>query len=264
MAKQTKTQGSVTDGGSALQRYRRVIVGQPGWGALVYFEICAWLAIVPGALGLFLRRSLWPGLLGNCGKGVVFGANVTLRHPHRVHLGDRVVVSDGCILDARNESAEKTIDIGDDVILANNVTISCKGGTARVGAGSGIGTQTVIHAVNGCRVELGADQIVGPDCYIAGGGNYDIDRVDLPMGQQGLRESEEGVTLEGDNWLGAKVSILPGVTMGRGSVAAAGAVVTVSVPPMAVCGGVPASVIRMRGQATSAHSDHASATRDGE
>ncbi len=264
MAEQMKTQASITEGGSALQRYCRVIVGRPGWGALVYFEICTWLAIVPGALGLFLRKSLWPGLLGNCGKGVVFGASVTLRHPHRVHLGDRVVVSDGCILDARNGSAEKAIDISDDVILANNVTISCKGGTVRVGAGSGIGTQTVIHAVNGCRVELGADQVVGPDCYIAGGGNYDIDRVDLPMVRQGLRESEEGVTLEGDNWLGAKVTILPGVTMGRGSVAAAGAVVTSSVPPMAVCGGVPAKVIRMRGRATNGDAGAASAAPDGE
>ncbi len=247
MATQTKTQATITEGGSALQRYCRVIVGQPGWGALVYFEICSWLAIIPGALGLFLRKSLWPGLLGNCGKGVVFGVNVILRHPHRIHLGERVVVSDGCILDARSEDAAKAIDISDDVILANNVTVSCKGGTVRIGAGSGIGTQTVIHAVNRCRVELGADQIIGPGCYIAGGGNYDIDCLDLAMAQQGLRESEEGVILEGDNWLGAKVSILPGVTMGRGSVAAAGAVVTTSVPPMAVCGGVPAKVIRRRG-----------------
>ncbi|HJO05469.1 MAG TPA: DapH/DapD/GlmU-related protein, partial [Acidobacteriota bacterium] len=248
MATQTKTQATITEGGSALQRYRRVIIGQPGWGALIYFEICCWLAIVPGALGLLLRKSLWPKLLGNCGKGVVFGANVTLRHPHRIHLGDRVVISDGCVLDARSEDAAKAIDISDDVILANNVTVSCKGGTARIGAGSGIGMQTVIHAVNGCRVELGADQIIGPGCYIAGGGNYDIDRLELAMAQQGLRESEEGVVLEGDNWLGAKVSILPGVTMGRGSVAAAGAVVTASVPSMAVCGGVPAKVIRSRGQ----------------
>lgn len=249
MATQTKTQATITEGGSALQRYRRVIVGQPGWGALIYFEICGWLAIVPGALGLLLRKSMWPAMFGSCGEGVVFGANVTVRHPHRIHLGDRVVVSDGCILDARNEHAAKAIDIGDDVILANNVTVSCKGGTARVGAGSGIGTQTVIHAVNGCRVELGAEQIIGPSCYIAGGGNYDFDRTDLPMGQQGLRESEEGVILEGDNWLGAKVVVLPGVTMGRGSVAAAGAVVTTSMPAMALCGGVPAQVIRARGRA---------------
>ena len=247
MATQTKTHATITEGGSSLERYRRVIVGEPGWSALIYFEICSWLAIIPGALGLFLRKSLWPRLFGDCGKGVVFGANVTLRHPHRIYLGDRVVVSDGCILDARSEDAAKAIDISSDVILANNVTVSCKGGTVRIGAGSGIGTQTVIHAVNGCRVELGADQIIGPGCYIAGGGNYDIDRLGLAIARQGLHELEEGVVLEGDNWLGARVSILPGVTMGRGSVAAAGAVVTTSVPSMAICGGVPAKVIRKRG-----------------
>jgi len=86
--KQPKTQATVTGGGSALQRYRRVIVGRGGWMALLRFEACAWLAIVPGAMGLFLRRIFWPGLFRRCGRGTVFGANVLLRHPHRIELGE--------------------------------------------------------------------------------------------------------------------------------------------------------------------------------
>ena len=52
------------------------------------------------------------------------------------------------------------------------------------------------------------------------------------------------VTLEDDVWVGACATILPGVTIGRGSVIAAGAVVGGDVPPMVVAGGVPARVLR--------------------
>jgi galactoside O-acetyltransferase len=52
------------------------------------------------------------------------------------------------------------------------------------------------------------------------------------------------VVLEPDVWVGAKASILPGVTIGRGSVVGTGAVVTRDVPPFCVVSGVPARVQR--------------------
>ena len=52
------------------------------------------------------------------------------------------------------------------------------------------------------------------------------------------------VAIEDDVWIGGQVTILPGVTIGRGSVIAAGAVVTANVPPVVVAGGVPARVLR--------------------
>lgn len=260
-AGQPKTQESVTGGGSALRRYQRVIVGSDSLARLAYFELCMLLSPVPGALGLFLRKLLWPRLFGSCGGGTMFGTGVSLRHPHRIRLGDRVVVADGCVLDARTEDAECALEIGDDVILADDVTISCKSGRVRIGDRVGLGTQSVIHAVGGCSVTLGDDLIIGPRCYLAGGGNYRMERTDVPMAQQGLRE-DDPVVLEGDNWLGANVTVLAGVTMGRGSVAAAGAVIRRSVPPLAICAGVPAEVIRMReGAPTPASADRGSGPR---
>jgi galactoside O-acetyltransferase len=246
--KQGKTQAAVTSGGSALARYREVIVGRGGMLTLIYFEICAFLGLIPGALGLWLRKTFWPRLFRSCGRGTVFGANVLLRHPHRIDLGERVVISDGCVLDARNDTADCAIAIGDDTILGNSVTISCKTGSVRVGSRGGLGTQTVVHAVAGCTAELGDDLIIGPACYIAAGGNYETSRLDVPMSQQGLRD-DEGVRLAGDIWLGARVTVLPGAHMGAGSIAAAGAVVNRPVPERAVVGGVPAKVLRMRGEA---------------
>lgn len=61
-----------------------------------------------------------------------------------------------------------------------------------------------------------------------------------------LLENDMPVVIEDDVWVGANVIILKGVTIGKGSVVAAGAVVTKSFPPYSIIGGVPANLLRMR------------------
>jgi galactoside O-acetyltransferase len=214
-------------------------------GTTLYYEWCMWLSPIPGALGLFLRKFFWPRLLGSCGKGVLFGTNVILRHPHRIHLGDRVVVSENSIIDARNNESEDVIALGDDVILSNNVMISCKNGTVRTGSNVGIGAYTVIQSTANSPVTIGSEIMIGPQCYIVGGGSYNTERLDIPIWRQGIK-SDSGVTLEDDIWIGAKVTVLGGVVMGGGSVAAAGAIVTKSIPERSICLGQPARVVKSR------------------
>jgi acetyltransferase-like isoleucine patch superfamily enzyme len=240
-----KTHAAVTAGGSALSRYQNVVIGRSGLLKTVYFELCAWLSIVPGALGLWLRKMLWRRLFGSCGSGAVFGANVTLRHPHRIHLGDRVVISEGVILDARNDGSDEVIRLGDDVMLANNTMISCKQGTVRIGRNVGLGAQTIVQSTNDCPVSIGDDSIVGPRCYIVGGGSYNIDRADVPIREQGIIP-DGGCVLENDVWLGAAVNVLGGVTVKCGAVVAAGAVVNRDLESYSVNAGVPARKIKMR------------------
>jgi acetyltransferase-like isoleucine patch superfamily enzyme len=203
------------------------------------------LSPIPGAFGLFLRKIFWPPLFGSCGKGVAFAANIILRHPHRIHLGERVVISEGCILDARNEELDKVIVLGDNVILSNYVMISCKDGSVKIGTRTGIGAQTIIQSTNQCPVSIGSDVIIGPRCYIVGGGNYNTDRLDIPIWQQGIKD-DGGITIEDDIWLGANGTVLGGVTMGRGSIAAAGAVVNRAIPDYSVAGGIPAKILKNR------------------
>jgi len=52
------------------------------------------------------------------------------------------------------------------------------------------------------------------------------------------------IVVEDEAWIGAGAIILPGVTVGRGAVVAAGAVVISDVPPLTIVGGVPAQVIK--------------------
>ena len=91
-------------GGSARAKYARLIVGRPGLGALLTYELVVLTSQhVPGALGLVLRRLLYPLLLGSCGRNVTFGQNVVLRHPHKIRIADDVVIDDNCLLDAKGE-----------------------------------------------------------------------------------------------------------------------------------------------------------------
>lgn len=61
-----------------------------------------------------------------------------------------------------------------------------------------------------------------------------------------FRDIAGAVHIEDYAWISTRVTVLPGVTIGRGAVVAAGAVVTRDVPPMAIVAGVPAQVIGTR------------------
>lgn len=248
------THAAVSNKGNPLKKYQQVVVGSPSLLYTIYFEFCLLLAIIPGALGLYLRKIFWPRLFASCGKNVMFAANVIIRHPHRIQLGNNIVFSEGCILDARNEESEKAIVINDDVIFSNNVMLSCKNGEIVIGSRTGINAQTIIQSTNQCQVVVGPDVIIGQQCFIVAGGNYNTDRLDIPIRLQGIKK-DQGIMIEEDVWLGGKVTVLGGVRMGKGSIAAAGAVVTRSVAALAVCKGVPAKTFKMRnhpGQAATA------------
>lgn len=116
-------------------------------------------------------------------------------------------------------------------------------GTGRhieIGDNSGIGVDCHIPAA----IHIGNDVMMGPSVLILGR-NHRFDDVNLPMRLQGYNEAS-AVVIEDDVWLGARVIVLPGIRIGRGSVVGAGAVVSKDVPPFAVCVGNPAHIIRYR------------------
>jgi len=94
------------------------------------------------------------------------------------------------------------------------------------------------------RVKAGKYVMLAPDVTIAGS-DHVYDEVGVPMHFSGRPEMPE--TIIGDDvWIGARVCILAGVTIGRGSIVAMGSVVTKDIPPYSIVGGVPAKLIRMR------------------
>ena len=113
-----------------------------------------------------------------------------------------------------------------------------------------------VHIGSGCRflstraaIRIGDHVMFGPNVTIITG-DHRIDILDKPMTQVTDREKrpedDQDVIFEGDNWIGANVTILKGVKIGRGSVIAAGAVVTKNVTDYSIWGGVPAKKIHDR------------------
>jgi maltose O-acetyltransferase len=115
-----------------------------------------------------------------------------------------------------------------------------RGDRIHVGDRSGIGVNCRLHG----PVRIGADVMMGPDVLVYALA-HEFGDLDRPMIDQGYREPRE-VVVEDDVWIGARVIVLPGVRVGRGSVIGAGAVVTKDVPPYSVVGGNPARVVRSR------------------
>lgn len=109
-----------------------------------------------------------------------------------------------------------------------------------LGDRSGIGINASINGT----VNIGKDVMMGPECIIYAR-NHAFDRTDIPMIDQGF-EKEKPVTIEDDVWIGGRVTIMPGVTVHKGAILAAGAVVTKDVPAFSIVGGNPANIIKSR------------------
>ena len=226
---------------SARDKYAALIVGRPGLGALIKHEFVTLASqSTPGALGLALRRVLYPSLLGACGTNVVFGQNVVLRHPHKIRIGNDVVIDDNCLIDAKGDS-NLGITIGNGVFIGRNSILSCKNGDIELGDRANIGFNCEIFS--GSTVRIGPDALVAAYCYVIGG---DHDFSDASRSGLEQSRSSVGVTIGSGAWLGAGAKILDGVSIGDGAVVGAGAVVREAVAAATGVAGVPARVVGQR------------------
>jgi serine acetyltransferase len=143
---------------------------------------------------------------------------------------------------------ERWIEIGDKTMIAELVTI-CAG----MAPGHDLGPDAVLRVGDGCvigrgshivahhSIEIGDDVFTGPYVYITDQ-NHSYADTEVPVGRQW--PSNAAVRIGSGSWLGTGAVILPGASIGRNVVVAAGAVVRGKVPDYSVVGGVPAKVIK--------------------
>lgn len=228
---------------SALGKYQDLVVGSRSLGRLLLYELVITLTSwVPGALGLVLRKLAYPWLLGASGRNVTFGQGVVLRHPGKIRLGDDVILDDNVVLDAKG-SNNRGISLGRGVFLGRNTILSCKDGDIELGDHVNIGFNSEIFS--GSSVKVGRLGLFAAYTYLMGGGHA-FDQAGVPVIEQ--ERVSKGITLGENVWLGAGAKVMDGVTIGRDVVVGAGAVVTADLPDGAVAVGVPARVVRTRGQ----------------
>jgi acetyltransferase-like isoleucine patch superfamily enzyme len=228
-------------GTSAREKYAALVIGRTDFGSLLKYELIVTLTQgCPGALGLALRKALYPSLLGSCGRNVVFGQNVVLRHPHKIHVGDDVVIDDNCLIDAKGES-NAGIRIGSGVFIGRNSILSCKNGDIELADGANVGFNCEIFSAS--RVRIGANVLMAAYSYVIGG-DHDFSDASRPVLEQTRRSA--GVSVGDGAWIGAGAKILDGVNVGEGAIIGAAAVVREDVEPRAVAVGIPARVVSTR------------------
>jgi acetyltransferase-like isoleucine patch superfamily enzyme len=226
--------------GGARAKYAALIVGRPGWTALITYELIMATQVLPGALGLAVRQLVYPWLLGSCGRNVVFGQGVTLRHPHKVHIGDNVVIDDHCLLDAKGDD-NQGIRIGSGVFVGRNTILSCKNGSITLDDGVNIGFNCEIFSAG--VVTVGPNTLLAAYAYLIGG---DHDFSDPTVAVNAQPRKAEGISVGEGVWIGAGAKVLDGVSIGNRAIIGAGAVVLGSVPAGARAVGVPARVLGAR------------------
>lgn len=226
----------------AVRRYASLVLARPTTLGLLKYELVNLFGGIPGALGLAIRKWLYPRLLGRTGKSPIFGRNITLRHADNIYLGDRVVLDDYCLVDARG-AGEHGIRLGDGVMVHRNASIQSKVGHISIGANSSVGALSQI--VSQGAIEIAENVSIAGGVGIAGG-RYQVELDE--EGPQVKKRFTAGPIRIGPNVrLGRGAIILDGVSIGAGAIVAPGSVVMSDVPENTVVIGCPARPLRSRG-----------------
>lgn len=156
----------------------------------------------------------------------------------RIKIGDNVFIE---------ESAKLKIIQGGEIVIGNNcgildgVLIMTYGGNISIGSNCSINPYTIIYGHGGTKI--GNNVLIAGHCMIIPNNHVYKDRSKTIWEQGNI---SKGINIEDDVWIAHNCSILDGVTLEKGSVVAAGAVVNKNVPAYAVVAGVPAKIIKYR------------------
>ncbi len=228
---------------SPLRVYRDLTVGPVGFGRFLWYELLtSTLGPLPGGLGLVLRKLFYPKLFGRCGRGLIVGRNVVLRHPGNMVIGDNVTIDDNCVLDGRGAGAEGFV-LEDEVLINRNCLLLAKAGPIRIGRRTSLGSNSVVVSLAG--VEFGEAVLAAGGIAITAG-SYHFDDPKRPIMDQGAF-TKGPIRIGAGSWIGTGAVILDGMSVGEGAVVGAGAIVTKNVPDRAIVVGNPARVLRYRG-----------------
>ena len=170
------------------------------------------------------------------------GHGVRILHKRNLTVGTSFNCNNGVYI---NALARHKCTIGNNVTFQDNVKVDCFGNLSYLSEGFHIGNEVGIShntyiQVRG-RVVIEDNVIIGPNSMIISE-NHLFANTELPINRQGV--SRKGVTIKYGSWIGCGVIILDGVTIGRNSVIAAGALVSKDVPDFEVHGGIPAKLLK--------------------
>jgi len=191
--------------------------------------------------GVKLRNLLYRTIFAQIGSSVYIQHGVEFLSTTSIGIGNGVYIFKGVRIDGGIHKNNR-------IHLENGVVIECN---------------VVIGGLDDTCIHIGQDTFIGPSVCIAGPGDIKIGKDCLIAAHTGIYGNNhnftdpikaikdqgvtrKGIVIEDDCWLGHGVKVLDGITIGRGSVIGAGAVVTKDIPPFSVAVGIPARVIKSR------------------
>ncbi|MEN7549949.1 acyltransferase [Rapidithrix thailandica] len=177
-------------------------------------------------------------------KGAMFGPKVSFFNLPKIKWGRFLKLGKGVYISALGK---KGVVFGDNVGIGSysrivvSTSLNHLGEFIKIGNNVGIGEYAYLGGAGG--LEIGDDCIIGQylSCHPE---NHNFGDPESLIRQQGV--SRQGIKVGANCWVGSKVTILDGVTIGEGSVIAAGAIVTKSFPANSIIGGIPAKLIKRR------------------
>lgn len=194
---------------------------------------------------MLLRGGLMYPFIGNAKGALMIGRGVRIRNAKSISRAGRLIIEDFAEVQGLSTSGinfGKNVSIGAfSIIRPSGYYSRAIGEGLTVGNNSNIGIMSYIGCGGG--VTIGDNVMMGPKVSIHSE-NHEFENTEESIKSQGV--SKGSVSIEDDCWLGAGCRILAGVKIGRGSVVAAGAVVTKDVEPFSVVGGIPARLIKER------------------
>lgn len=172
---------------------------------------------------------------------VWIGKRLALRHKN-VSLGKGVMISPDAMVNPRCGK----IEIGENSIVSPYAILQ---GNIKIGKNVSVQARTMLIGYGTCEdqngiISIGDNSRIAPNCMLIAADHVFADP-DKPIRMQGMKPGS--IIIEDDVWVAGGAHINAGVTIGRGSIIGAGAVVTKDIPPMSVAVGVPAKVIKKRG-----------------
>lgn len=149
-----------------------------------------------------------------------------LKGADKISIGNNVKIAKGCFLTTWN--TESSLYIPVKIHIGNNVNIGA-----------------YCHFSSVTKISIGNGVLLGKWVTITDNnhGNTDMETLLIAPDKRPV-VSKAGIKIEENVWIGDKVTILAGVSVGQGAVIAANSVVTKNVPPFSVAAGVPAKIIK--------------------
>lgn len=152
-----------------------------------------------------------------------------IRNKHCIDLGEKLTTGTGCRIEAypiNSENKNKTI-----LLFGNNIQIN-----------------DFVHISAGDKIVIGNNVLIASKVFISdithgsyAGDEFDSSPLSIPQERQ---LSAKAITIEDNVWIGEFVSILPGVTIGKGSIIGSNSVVSKDIPANVIAVGTPAKPVK--------------------